>query len=75
MQYKQLKNKVKEMSKSNEVSLTQKNQDTIKNLFAQRNAIDKTIQDITMVILDTLEVDYKDKPMKFSEDFTKIIIE
>lgn len=65
----------KSITTAQEVNLTEKNQDTIKNLFAQRNAIDKTIQDITMVILDTLEVDYKDKPMKFSEDFTKIIIE
>ena len=61
--------------KAQEVNLTQKNQDTIRNLFAQKQQIDRTIQDITTVILDTLEVDYKDKPIRFSEDFTKIIIE
>lgn len=61
--------------KTKEVNLTQKNQDTIRNLFSQKQQIDRTIQDITTVILDTLEVDYKDKPIRFSEDFTKIIIE
>lgn len=62
-------------TKAKEVNLTQKNQDTIRNLFAQKQQIDRTIQDITTVILDTLEVDYKDKPIRYSEDFTKIIIE
>jgi hypothetical protein len=61
--------------KGQEVVLSESNTNRFKQLSEQARAINAQLSEIASIILDAKEIDYKDKQVKLSDDFTKIIVE
>ena len=56
------------------VELNEKNVAKLKALVSQQKMVEQMLNDYIITILDTKEVDYTNKEVKVSEDFTKIIV-
>ena len=70
------KNVEKPINEPIEVLINKKNQETFKSMYEQKVQIDQTINSHLMLMLDTMEItDYQNKSVKFSEDFSKLIIQ
>ena len=56
------------------IKITDKNSQKIANLIQQRDSAIANIQAIISVILDNSDIDYENKIIDLSEDFTEIIL-
>lgn len=56
------------------IELNAKNTDKLKALVQQQLVAQQLVQECVFTILDTKDVNYANKQVKWTEDFTKIIV-
>ena len=61
--------------KSKEIILSENNKQRIIAIQQQINQLNQNLSEVVKIILDSKEIDYTDKKVKISDDFSKIIIE
>ena len=61
--------------KSKEIILSENNKQRVIAIQQQINQPNQNLSEVVKIILDSKEIDYTDKKVKISDDFTKIIIE
>jgi hypothetical protein len=62
-------------SKNKEIILDENNKQRVIAIQQQINQLNQNLNEVVKIILDLKEIDYKDKNVKISDDFSKIIIE
>ncbi len=57
-----------------EIKLNQQNQQRFQICLQQIQSLNQQMDDLTKIILDTLEIDYKDLKVELSPDLKKLIV-
>jgi hypothetical protein len=62
-------------SEVKEILLSENNKQRVIAIQQQINQLNQKLSEVVKIILDSKEIDYTDKKVKISDDFSKIIIE